>query len=186
MSQIATIDYYQVYKQESYPADTSIKAQVEQALDAATSFITKHINRDLFSGSKAEIFTGTGYNDVLDLVHNTYAPTNAPIVGTPTLEYESNSVWKAITTHWSVAEDNKSIYRTADKYFEVDYLYKLTYNYDSCIKDDLKWAGCVVADTFLQIAQRNGMVKEQIGDVVSTFSLEIPDRAMEIIKGYNR
>lgn len=188
MSQIADIDYYVDYKQESFPVGSSARIQAEQALDVSTAFMLTHDSpRDFFSGSAIEIFSGEGYDSLYDIAHTEYKTHQAPISGTPILEYRNGSTWTAVTDNWEWDVINGIISFYNGSYFIAGKdNYRARYNYDSCIDGDLRWTCCDIADVVLQVAQRKGKTSERIGEVTTTFGSHISKIALDTLDRYKR
>lgn len=176
MSRIANIDYYANWKQESFPVNTDARKHLEQALDGATSLmLTRVTPRDFFSGSTIEVFDGLGHNSSMPWTHTEYITHQAPILGTPTLEYRESDTWIAVTNNWECDATNGIIAFYNDYYFEHGLRnYRLTYNYDSCIDNGDRRTCCVIAAAILREAKRDGKTSETIAGVISTFSSRIP------------
>lgn len=182
-----------VYLKETIAPDELVATSGSyiSAINAASQLIQTRIGYNLFSGSKqSEIFNGRGWNPLYGFYHDTVEVKRKPIVYSPELFFRCDSDSWTQSTHpfsWdpitgAIWLTDGSCFRHGIRNWKVEYVYG--YKSINEVPSDLKEACCMIAQAFIQMGEEGQVTSETSGDITRSYTLKIPQPALDIIDRY--
>ncbi len=188
MADIITLANYKAYDDQPSPMDSGTEAQIEAAIDLATSYIEQSCGRvfdiaDSPSPLEAvEILNGNGTSRLYT--------RNSPVQAVTTLEYWDGDSWAeydSTTYPHSFKAGSNCIYFTQGHKFVKGFQNiraTFEYGYTTALPNDLKYACFLVAKHIVLEAERQGIQNQTDGEQTFNYEHSIPKVARAIIARY--